>query len=108
MRVWVLVGGVRVGVGMGMGVKGGCGYGWNERCDECRWCGLLRFSFCFIKKGQPIAEIFPALPDGQDLHLDVPAHEFCEFNQWRDSQTIAQIRFSCNYRFMSFEVNSFP
>ena len=47
--------GVRVGVGMGMGVKGGCGYGWDERCDECRWCGLLRFSFCFVKKGLPIA-----------------------------------------------------
>ena len=42
----------------------------------------------------PGSEIFPALPDGQDLHLDVPVHEFCEFNQWRDSQTIAQTRFS--------------
>ena len=67
--------GVRVGVGMGVGVKGGCGYGWDERCDECRWCGLLRFSFCFVKKGLPIAEIFHALPDGQDLQPDFPVHE---------------------------------
>ena len=87
--------GVRVGVGMGMGLKGRCGYGWNERCDECRWCGLLRFSFGFVKKGQPIAEMFPALPDGQDLHLDVPVRKFSESNPWRDSQTIAQTRFSC-------------
>ena len=93
---------VRVGMGMGMGNYGygcgrgcGCNYGWDERCDDCRPCGLLRFFFCFVKKRLPIAEMFHALPDWQDRHLVVPVHELCEFNPWRDSQTIAQTWFSC-------------
>ena len=98
--------GTGMGVGMGRGMdtkrvyKVGVGMGgmsvarWVMN-DECRWCGLQRFSLCFVKKGLPIAEIFHALPDLQDLHLVVPVHEFCKFNPWRDSQTIAKTRVSC-------------